>query len=279
MPVPATHSSMRARSSSSSRNRRRTGSRPARSITCEAVTRPPARSRRAATAASTGLVRRMERSARRTCRSGGRAPEASPGASGSSTPTFVNVAWISGAKASMSGHMTMTSRGSSVGSSARSVEHGVAQHLDLAGPTVAGVDLDAAVTGGEHGPAVGLAGQRRARRCPVGADVGREPAEQRGSPDRRVAAGSPGIAGPSWCVARPGPSGRRRRARPASRGRRGPRRPAGGGGRAGGGIGGPVGGAAGAVDQVARRAHRAGEGWRRNRLTSRPAPRAWRTSR
>ncbi len=69
----------------------------------EAVSRPPASSSSAASAASTPLVCRSERSARRTRRSLvlGLALDAVP-----------NVAWMSGANASMSGHMTITSRGS-----------------------------------------------------------------------------------------------------------------------------------------------------------------------
>ena len=106
MPLARTHSSICPSLSSSKPKRRRTGSRPARSSTCEAVRRSPASSSRRAATPSTGLVWRSERSARRTRRS-----DSSP---------VPNVAWISGAKVSMSGHMTITSRGSSVGSSASS---------------------------------------------------------------------------------------------------------------------------------------------------------------
>ena len=65
---------------------------------------PPARQvQDAATTPRTGLVWRSERSASRTCRPGSRSPAP-------------NVAWTSGANVSMSGHITITSRGSSVGS-------------------------------------------------------------------------------------------------------------------------------------------------------------------
>ena len=104
-------------SSSSSRKRRRTGSRSARSSTCEAVSRCPASSSSRATTPSTGLVWRSERSASRTRRSGGRIAGRLSSSSSSTSPA-PNVAWISGANVSMSGHITITSRGSSVGSSA-----------------------------------------------------------------------------------------------------------------------------------------------------------------
>ena len=119
MPLSATQSRMRARSSSSNRKRRRTGSRSARSSTSEAVRRRPARSMSWATTPSTGLVWRSERSARRTRRSVGRSSSGSGSNSSSSTTSPApNVAWISGANASMSGHITITSRGCSVSSSA-----------------------------------------------------------------------------------------------------------------------------------------------------------------
>ena len=117
MPLSATQSRMRARSSSSSRKRRRTGSRSARSSTSEAVRRRPARSISWATTPSTGLVWRSERSARRTRRSVGRSSSGSGSNSSSMTSPAPKVAWISGANASMSGHMTITSRGCSVSSS------------------------------------------------------------------------------------------------------------------------------------------------------------------
>ena len=113
MPLARTHSSSRAMSSSSRPKRRRTGSRSTRSSTCEAVSRSPASSSRRATTPSSGLVWRSDRSASRTRRSGG-----APSTGSTSSPPAPNVAWISGANVSMSGHMTITSRGSSVGSSA-----------------------------------------------------------------------------------------------------------------------------------------------------------------
>ena len=97
------------------------------------------------------------------------------------------VAWISGANVSMSGHMTMTSRGSSVGSSCEQVQDRVAQDLDLAGAAVAGVDLDAAVVRVEQRARVVVAGERRARRRAVGADVGLDAREQRAGAVRRPA--------------------------------------------------------------------------------------------
>ena len=118
MPLSATQSSSRATSSSSSRKRRRTGSRSVRSSTCEAVSRWPASSSSRATTPSTGLVWRSERSASRTRRSGGRSSSGSSSSSSGALSPAPNVAWISGANASMSGHITTTSRGSSVGSAA-----------------------------------------------------------------------------------------------------------------------------------------------------------------
>ena len=69
---------------------------------------------------STALVWRSERSASRTRRSGGRSSSgrASSSSSSGDTSPAPNVAPISGANVSMSGHITITSRGSSVGSSA-----------------------------------------------------------------------------------------------------------------------------------------------------------------
>ena len=116
MPPAPTHSTSRARSSSSRRKRRRTGSRSARSRTSEAVRRPGARSSTWATTPRIGLVLRRERSASLTRRSGWRLCGASSSSAATASPE-PKVAWMSGAKASMSGHMTMTSRGSRVGSS------------------------------------------------------------------------------------------------------------------------------------------------------------------
>ena len=114
MPLSAIHSSTRVSASSSSRKRRRTGSRSAKSITCEAVSRSSASSSSRATTPSTGFVWRSERSASRTRRSGSPAGSGSPSTTMSPAP---NVAWMSGAKTSMSGHITITSRGSSAASS------------------------------------------------------------------------------------------------------------------------------------------------------------------
>ena len=104
-----THCSMRAKSSSVKRNRRRTGSRPARSRTWLTVMRAVARSSISARTPITGLVWRRERSAKRilSCRV--------PSTRALSSSCAPNVAWMSGAKCSMSGHMTMMSRASSSG--------------------------------------------------------------------------------------------------------------------------------------------------------------------
>ena len=74
--------------------------------------RPPARSRRRITTASSGLVRSSARSASRTRRPCAGWP------CGPTTSARPNAAVTRGAYVSMSGHMTSTSRGSSVGSSA-----------------------------------------------------------------------------------------------------------------------------------------------------------------
>ena len=95
-------------------------SRSARSSTCEAVSALLARARAARpTTPSTGLVWRSERSASLTRRSIGRGRSSSAGLGVvvSAASPAPNVAWISGANVSMSGHITITSRGSSVGSS------------------------------------------------------------------------------------------------------------------------------------------------------------------
>ena len=114
----ATHSSSRARSSSSKPKRRRTGSRSARSSTWEAVSRSSASSSSRGDDAEhrVGLA---QRAVGEPDAQVGR-PDASGGSASSSSATSPapNVAWISGANVSMSGHITMTSRGSSVGSSA-----------------------------------------------------------------------------------------------------------------------------------------------------------------
>ena len=91
---------------------------------------------------------------------------------------------MSGANASMSGHMTITSRGSSVGSFGEDVQDRVADHLDLAGAAVAGVDLHAAASTAP-GPRAGRsladggleAGEQRVAAAPrPGARAGRRPA-------------------------------------------------------------------------------------------------------
>ncbi len=216
IPLSATQSCRRARLSSSRRKRRRTGSRSARSSSCDAVTRCSARSIRAATTPSTGLVWRSDRSASRTRRSGGRTSAGSGSTSSSSVRSPApNVAWMSGANVSMSGHITITSRGSRRRVLGERVQDRVAQDLDLARAAVAGVDLHAAVVRVECGARVLLVGERGTGWRAVGPDVGLDAREQRARRGAR----------------RDGGGRRGRRLRPrraASRGRPGPRRRAGG---------------------------------------------------
>jgi hypothetical protein len=86
---------------------------------------------------------------------------------------------MSGANVSMSGHMTMTSRGLERRIVLQEVQDRVADDLDLAGASVARVDLDRPVVGGEREAVVGVAGKRRAGRRSVGADVRLDPGQQR----------------------------------------------------------------------------------------------------
>ncbi len=244
MPVAATHSLIRARSSSSRRKRRRTGSRPAKSSTWEAVTRLSGRASRLHTAPSTGLVWRRDRSARRTRRSTGA------------------VAVVVGVGAGAERGVDEGGEGLDVGAHdddvagfeggvvEEEVEDGVAQHLHLAGPAVAGVDLDAAVAGVEARAPVGLVRERLARRRLVVAHAGLDAAQEcvgvRGG-DGPVAVGHravgqhelhlPGVAAPRRAGAGGGGDrrfGRRRGA--GSGGRRRPPSPR-GWGRGGAGTG------------------------------------------
>ena len=134
--------------------RRRTGSRPARSSTSVAVNPRRRQLEHLGQHPMTGLVWRSERSARRISRASAgssvarRARRTSPESAERSV--------------SMSGHITMMSRGSRVGIVLEQVQDGVAQHLDLAAAAVAGVDADAVVVGREQGPTV--AGRRPAPR-------------------------------------------------------------------------------------------------------------------
>jgi hypothetical protein len=59
------------------------------------------------------------------------------------------------------------------------VEDGVAHHLHLAGPTVAGMHLQAAVAGFEDGPLILLAGEGGAGRVAVGPHVGLDTGQER----------------------------------------------------------------------------------------------------
>ena len=113
-PEATTSSCSRSRSSVRKPNLRLTGAVAQRSSSALASIRDSASPTSRATVASSGLSCRSERSASRT-RS--RCPGCSASASALSSP---KVAAISGAKVSMSGHMTTMSRGSRVGSSASS---------------------------------------------------------------------------------------------------------------------------------------------------------------
>ena len=156
----------RATSSSSSRKRRRTGSRSARSKTSEAVTRPSASSSSRATTPSTGLVWRNARSARRTRRSGRRCPStASRPPRHLAAERRVDQRRV---RLDVRAHDDDVARLERrvVG---KDVQERVAQHLDLAGAAVAGVDLEAAV---ERRVVVGVRGA-------VVADVGLQASEER----------------------------------------------------------------------------------------------------
>ena len=81
----------------------------------------------------------------------------------------------------MSGHMTITSRGSSVVVLGQGVQDRVADHLDLARPAVTGVDLDRAVGGVQRRRADPAApGSGAPGAAPVGADVVLDAAQQPG---------------------------------------------------------------------------------------------------
>ena len=178
MPLSAIHSSTRVSASSSSRKRRRTGSRSAKSITCEAVSRSSASSSSRATTPSTGFVWRSERSASRTRRSG------SPASSGS--PSTDDVPRAERGLDERREDLDVRAHHDHVARLQRRVllhrvQDRVAQDLDLARAAVAGVDLDAAVLGVQRRPGVGVAGVRRARRgaCPRARRPGGGPAGSR----------------------------------------------------------------------------------------------------
>ena len=252
------------------RRRAGSGAAPARGRRGRAPARRSAAARRAraarATTPSTGLVWRSERSASRTRRSSGRRRRPASRRPSSASPA-PNVAWISGANVSMSGHITITSRGSSVGSSAsrcriasRSTSTWRARPWQAWTWTLR-----------SSGSSSGRSSARRAaarRAAAVGADVGLEPAEQRvGAGERRG-------------VVVVGVLGRRAERRAASRARRGPRRRAGGCAASS-----AVGSSARRSDRRrvgrgrATRSHSAGDGCSRNRWTSRCAASARRTCR
>ena len=167
MPLSLIHSSRRARSSSSRPKRRRTGSWPARSRTCEAATRSSASSSRAAVTPSTGLVWRSARSASRTRRSGAAAPRrlavlvGRGGAEGrvDERRERLDVRAHDDDVARLEGRVL-----------AQEMEDRVAHDLHLARAAVTGVDLDAAVARGEDD----VAGRRL-----VGAHVGLDARQHR----------------------------------------------------------------------------------------------------
>ena len=117
MPACDTHRLTRSSSSSLKPNRRRQASVDARSSTSDAVTRPPLSSSRAPATASSGLVLVSARSASFTLSWWAGWPTS--GACVVAVGARPKPAEISGAKVSMSGHMTRMSRGSRVGSSWR----------------------------------------------------------------------------------------------------------------------------------------------------------------
>ena len=171
-----------ARSSSSSRKRRRTGSRSARSSTCEAVRR--------AVGELEQLGRRRRAPGWSGAASGRRAGRA--GRPGAARPAPARLVLVVGG-VSPAPNVGLDQRRERLDVRAHDdhvarlerrvlrehVQDRVAQHLDLAGAAVAGVDLDAAVVGVERRAPVSVARQRRARRRAIGADVGLRRREQR----------------------------------------------------------------------------------------------------
>ena len=90
------------------------------------------------------------------------------------------VAPISGANVSMSGHMTITSRGSSDSSDASRMQDRVAEHLHLTDATVAGVHLTVPLVNRQRHPLVGLVADSVARaRARSSRMSALQPAEQR----------------------------------------------------------------------------------------------------
>ncbi len=103
------------------------------------------------------------------------------------------------------------------------MQDGVAQHLDLAGPAVTGVDLQAAVGGVEHGSGVVVAGQRGPGRSAVGPHVGLDALQQGGGRgfDRTVVVGQRVVAGGEHELHLPGVASPRSQKRVARHSRRG----------------------------------------------------------
>ena len=265
MPVAPIHSSILARSSSSRRNLRRTGSRPAKSSSCAVVRRDSASSRSSDTRGEqrVGLAQRP-------------IGEADPEV-GQAT-----VSVIGGPDDVPLAERRLDERGEGLDVRTHhddvarferrivgeEVEDRVAHHLDLSRPSVARVDLHAVVGGGEGQPFVDGAWEGRARRGDVGPHAGLDPApggSRRGHRRHRRSRG-----------------GRRRArrlppGRVASPWRRGPT-------RRGSGCGPPSRSDRRAAGRPSRRRrpsmrrHSSGDGWSSRRWTSRPTASASSTS-
>ena len=211
-PDSSAHARTRSSSSSSNPNRRRTGAWPARSTTADAPTRESASSSRVATTASTGFALAGARSAIRT-------RSVRPGCSGASVVDARRRAERRldqrRERLDVRAHDDDVARfeGGVVGEQA---DDHLAQHLDLAGAAVAGVDLDRAVARrGVVRRAVGaVVGdpvlERAERRCPGAAATGGPRRRGRAARTRLASSvASPAIEASSGCVAGVGASDRR----------------------------------------------------------------------
>ena len=181
MPLSATQSRMRARSSSSRRKRRRTGSRSARSSTSEAVRR------------RLGEVEQLGDDAEHRVGLAQRAVGEADAQVGRAqllrerSELVLVLDHLAGAERGLDerrerldvrAHHDHVARLQGV-VLLQQVEDRVAQDLDLSRAAVAGVDLHAAVARGERRPGVGGAGEREAGWGAVGAHVGLDAAEER----------------------------------------------------------------------------------------------------
>ena len=131
-------------------------------------------------------VRLPERAVGRAGR-GGRAAATSAGSASSSsssskTSPAPNVAWMSGAKVSMSGHMTMTSRGSSVSSSSRRCRIASLRTSTWRARPWQAWTCTLRSLRVQHRPLVWLARQRRAGGPPIRPHVGLQVREKRARP-------------------------------------------------------------------------------------------------